>query len=142
MEIVQANSRYHHAMCVFVRTIVFIQEYGFSVRGEIDEYEDEAIDFIAYDQNDPIATARYRVDNDNVAIIERVAVIKERRNDGLGKQLMHYVINAIRNDSHVNGIKLSAQDNAIKFYQSNGFMAYGDAYIEEGVSHIMMKYEG
>lgn len=77
---------------------------------------------------------------DNAAIVfGRVVTAPTARKLGYGKQLMQFFLNYC--DSEFPGvmIKCSAQCYLQRFYESFGFVAYGDPYEEDEISHIAMK---
>ena len=77
--------------CFYIRKKVFVEEQGVPEKSEIDEYESESIHLIGYDNGQPVATARIRPINETTVKIERVAVIKSHRGQGMGKMLMKAV---------------------------------------------------
>lgn len=69
--------------CFYIRKKVFVEEQGVPEESEIDEYESESIHLIGYDNEQPVATARIRPINETTVKIERVAVIKSHRGQGI-----------------------------------------------------------
>lgn len=76
--------------------------------------------------------------------IGRVLVIKERRGQGLGKQLMLRCHQELaRLNQHFNAsIELSAQLQVVKFYESLGYTTFGEQYEDAGISHQKMRLDG
>ncbi|TLP80712.1 GNAT family N-acetyltransferase [Maribacter sp. ACAM166] len=70
--------------------------------------------------------------------IGRVAVHKEHRKIGYGKEIMDASIKAVEEIFHKNKIKLSAQTYLTKFYNELGFKSIGEGYLEDGIPHIQM----
>ena len=70
--------------------------------------------------------------------IGRVVVAPNARNKGLAKQLMQKAINFIEVEMQAPAIKISAQFQLRKFYQSFGFIVTSDPYDEDGIEHIEM----
>ncbi|KIX90010.1 acetyltransferase [Staphylococcus microti] len=121
-----------------IREAVFIEEQGVSREEEIDQYETTAHYIIGYDtQGQPMATARYR-GVDTTAKIERVAVMKGFRGKGIGKQLI-LALEQIASDNGYQHFKLGAQTHAIPFYESLGYEAYGDIFMDAGIPHRYME---
>ncbi|UXR70162.1 MULTISPECIES: GNAT family N-acetyltransferase [unclassified Staphylococcus] len=121
-----------------IRDAVFIQEQGVSPDEEYDDNETHAHYIIGYnDAGDPIATARYR-GVEEIAKIERVAVMKDYRGQGIGKELIQFLEQlAIKHGfSH---FKLGAQIQAIPFYETLGYEAYGDIFMDANIPHRYMK---
>ena len=121
-----------------IREAVFIEEQGVSREEEIDQYEETAHYIIGYDaQGQAIGTARYR-GIDTIAKIERVAVMKEFRGKGIGKQLI-LALEQIASDNGYQHFKLGAQTHAIPFYEALGYDAYGDIFMDAGIPHRYME---
>ena len=70
--------------------------------------------------------------------IGRVVTSSIVRKEGLGRELMQRSIEACENIFGKKAITLGAQVYLIKFYESLGFFASGEAYIEDGIPHIDM----
>ena len=96
--------------------------------------------FVAYENEVAKGTARVILKNDDVAKIGRVAVMKEFRGDGVGRELMLEVIQYVIENTNVSEIQLDAQLTAVKFYETLGFTSYGDIFKDAGIDHILMKY--
>lgn len=143
MEIIEAKKRYDYAMCIYLRTIIFMIGQDCPLVDEIESEEDEedSVNFIGYLMGDrPAATARYRVMN-NIAKIERVGVLDEHRGKGLGQEMVLHILDRLKKDRSIKAIKLSAQDHALGFYNKLGFSQYGDGFMDAGIPHHMMEYK-
>lgn len=70
--------------------------------------------------------------------IGRVAVIKEVRKKGIARTLLQKGIYFIKNEIKENTIRISAQKYLLNFYQSMGFTATSEEYLEDGIPHIEM----
>ncbi len=139
MEIFKVENLYHHALCVYLRTVIFIQEQDVSVEEEIEQNEDDAVCFLGLVDGKAVATARYRIiDNNLIAKIERVGVLNNFRGKGYGNKLMDYVIEDAKLVHNPKVIKLSSQDHAIPFYENLGFAIEGDGFMEADIPHHMM----
>lgn len=77
---------------------------------------------------------------DTVAI-GRVLVREDARGLGAARQLMTEALNFIRDTLMQRQVKLSAQQYLIKFYESMGFAAISEGYVEDGIPHIDMMLE-
>lgn len=86
---VETNQEYNDALSI--RKAVFIEEQQVPAEEEIDQFEDSATHFIAYDDHgQPLATARYR-EVDGVVKVERVAVAKKCSWIGFRKKTHHFL---------------------------------------------------
>ena len=70
--------------------------------------------------------------------IGRVAVLAQARGTGAGRAVMDFLERAALARYGAGGtvrVELSAQDQAMPFYERLGYIAYGDAYLDEGIPH-------
>lgn len=122
-----------------IRSEVFMKEQGVPFEREVDKDEANTIHFVLYsDQKEAIATLRLLPLNDKELKLQRMAVLKNYRKQGLGKIL----ILEAEDFAKLQGfkvIKLGAQLSAIPFYESLGYQAYGEEFIDAGIAHIHMK---
>ena len=120
-----------------IRKAVFVREQGVPVENEIDQFESSATHVIGYDeQRSPFATGRFRP-YQNGAKIERVAILPTHRRSGYGKALMLFIEEAAKNRGYQT-LSLNAQCHAQRFYESLGYKASGDIFLEENIEHILM----
>jgi len=121
----------------YIRKTVFIEEQGFSVDGEFDNLDAASYFFVVYDGEKAVATARFFMLSADVAKIGRIAVLKEYRKKGLGRQLMEAAMEFAKEKGAVT-FDVGAQQQAIGFYESVGFKVCGEEYDDEGVPHYPM----
>jgi len=117
-----------------VRNKVFTQEQGIDETADFDGQDPEAIHAIVKVDGRPVGTARMLKDGH----IGRLAVLKDQRGKGFGKELL----NALISRAAELGLKrayLGAQMDAVEFYRKNGFKEVGDPYEEVGIRHIIME---
>ena len=140
MKVILATEQKHFADAFRIRTNVFIGEQHVPVSEEIDDYDAYTPIFVAYDNDRAIGTARVIIKENQIAKIGRVAVVKEARKKGIGKQLMLEVISYISHKTGAKEIRLDAQLTAVKFYKSLGFISHGEIFKDAGIDHIAMTY--
>ena len=117
-----------------IREKVFIVEQNVPEEVEIDEYEDSSNHVIALLDEKCIGTARWRNTEEGIKL-ERFAVLKEKRELGVGKKLVEFILKKIKDEPFV---YLHAQDHVISFYAQFGFNPIGDHFYEGGISHQKM----
>ena len=117
-----------------IREQVFIQEQQIAVEDEWDAEDAVSVHFVVYDQDQPIATARLLQNNS----VGRVAVLKSHRGLGIGKLLMHQIIQQAKHQQR-EFLKLSSQVHAIQFYAGLGFNVEGEQYLDCGIPHVDMR---
>lgn len=127
------------ALCHALRRTVFIDEQGVSEAEEMDDLDGQAIHFLGWIGDKPVATARIFIDGDT-GKIGRVCVLAEARGTGAGLAIMQGAIDALRARGAVKA-KLSSQTHALPFYERLGFVAYGPEYPDAGIPHRDMVLE-
>ncbi|WP_019673578.1 GNAT family N-acetyltransferase [Psychrobacter lutiphocae] len=78
------------------------------------------------------------VNNSSYPHIGRVLVLPEHRGKGLARQMMTRAIKFCYSTYGKHPIQISAQTYLIDFYQSLGFEAISEPYLEDGLEHIDM----
>ena len=140
MNVILATNQKHFADACRIRTTVFIGEQSVPVQEEIDDYDCFVPIFIAYEDEKALGTARVIVKNEDIAKIGRVAVLKEARKKGVGKNLILEAMSYIKGQTTAKEIQLDAQLTAVKFYESLGFTSYGEVFKDAGIDHVAMTY--
>lgn len=124
-----------------IRHAVFVQEQHVDEREEYDEYEPLSQHFLALLEEEPVGTARWRFTDKGIKL-ERFAVLKDYRDKGVGKALLHAVLEDVASnpDSEGKRIYLHAQIAASNFYRQHGFVPEGDVFYEANIAHTLMSY--
>ncbi|MGG4497076.1 GNAT family N-acetyltransferase [Brevibacillus reuszeri] len=123
-----------------VRKAVFIVEQEVPADLEIDEHDKAnsgTIHFVAYKDQLPVGASRLRTYAPGVGKIERVAVIKNERGTGLGREIMIAMEDKAKRQGFET-LKLNAQTHAQRFYEKLGYETHGDVFDEAGIEHIAM----
>lgn len=120
----------------WVRQEVFIKEQGVPSDIEMDELDKVAEHVVVYCEDRPIGTGRIVLVNGEF-LLGRIAVLKEYRNKKVGK----LVVEELLKNAEQKGAKevhIHSQIRVKGFYESIGFVAYGNTYFEAGIEHINM----
>lgn len=118
-----------------IREEVFIKEQKF--KDEFDKIDLIAKHVLMFYNNEAIANLRYYYDEDKKAyIIGRICVLKEYRRNNIGSILIKYVESKIKGK-----IIIGAQEQALNFYLTLGYVNSNDVYYDEGVKHIYVYKE-
>ena len=121
--------------CFAVRIAVFVKGQNVPLELERDEHDDHAAHILAEDENGRIlGTARLRY-LDNIAKIERVAVLEEARGKGIERGIMAFIIEKAAEKGDIAKLKLGSQSHAIPFYAALGFKTVGEEYMDAGIPH-------
>jgi len=123
-----------------VRKLVFIREQGISEHEEWDGLDGVAVQFVAEIDGKIIGTARLRFPEPDCAKIERMAVLKVFRRQGVGRQILNTIEEYLRQRQLPLAI-LHAQWTAIPFYQSCGYVGVGKPFCEAEIKHLKMQKE-
>ena len=119
-----------------IRRVVFIEEQGISFEDEVDGKDPTAIHLWASNDGQPVGTARLLL-SDGVGKIGRVAVLKEARGRGLGRDLVLFAVEEFRRRG-ARQATLGAQTHALGFYEALGFTAVGPEFLDAGMPHREM----
>jgi predicted GNAT family N-acyltransferase len=117
-----------------IRRQVFCLEQNVPEDIEMDEFDEDATHILAYINDNPVGTARWRFTEDG-AKMERFAVLNEFRGKGVGEALVNYTLGKLKD---YDCIYLNAQESVIKFYEKFGFDVVGDRFYEADIPHKMM----
>jgi len=123
-----------------VRREVFIDEQGVPEGIEMDGRDDEAVHFVATDDGDPVGAARLREVEPGVGKVERVAVVADRRGEGLGRDLMRRLESTAANRG-IDALVMHAQTHVEAFYERLGYETTSDVFEEAGIDHVEMEKE-
>ncbi len=130
-------SNFDELLKVFmVRGIVFMEEQNVSYRLEKDEHEFSALHILAEIDDEPVGAGRLRF-VDGWAKLERIAVRKNFRGHGYGRQIVDYMIQ-IAKEKGFHRYKMHAQAYLKSYYEKHGFNKKGAGFQEAGIDHYLM----
>jgi predicted GNAT family N-acyltransferase len=138
MDVRRVDSEEEMSDALAVRREVFIEEQGVPEDLEIDGKDEEAMHFVAYDEGDPVGAARLREYDDSTAKVERVAVVEDEREAGLGRDIMATIEEAARAAGY-DTVLLHAQAPVIGFYEGLGYEITSAEFEEAGIPHREMR---
>ena len=123
-----------------LRSEVFVVEQN-CVYLDIDGKDQKALHLIGEYESQVVAYARLFEAGDyfDETSIGRVVVSTQYRDKKWGHELMQQAIAAIESYFNTTKITISAQLYLKKFYESHGFEAIGEVYMEDDIPHIRMK---
>jgi predicted GNAT family N-acyltransferase len=123
-----------------IREVVFVVEQEVDPAEEYDEFETTSSHFKALLDGVPAGTARWRFTDKGIKL-ERFAVRKEYRGQGVGQALVKAVLDDIQQHPDFTGqtCYLHAQVTAMGLYEKFGFQKEGDLFMECNISHYKMK---
>ena len=119
-----------------LRTSIFISEQLVPEKLEWDDWDNKAKHIVIIFNNAPIGCARL-IFIDKIMRLERMAIIKSKRYRGFGTKLLFEIIRIAKNEK-IDRICISAQIQAMFFYQKIGFISEGEIYNDAEIKHIKM----
>lgn len=125
-------------MLVKERIAVFVVEQNCPYQ-EVDEIDPEALHTFLTDEQGNVAAYTRIYEEEYAVHFGRVLVAKEYRQSGLGKQIVQRTLEVIEQKYPNMPIIIGAQDYLRSFYESFGFNAISDVYLEDDIPHIDMK---
>jgi predicted GNAT family N-acyltransferase len=121
-----------------IRRTVFREEQNITEELEFDGLDETSEHLLAYVNQEPIGTLRIREVNSTIVKIERLAVLSQSRNQGIGRKLMEYAIALITEKNQYEQIVIHAQYHLKTFYLTFGFQPVGETFEEAEILHIKM----
>jgi len=139
-----------------IRFAVFVDEQAVDPDSERDQLDDDprTLHCVAYaDDGTPVAVGRLLAPHTDVMHgsgtphgnmdpaaphIGRVAVVAKARGTGAGRAVMDFLEAAALERHGASGsvrVELSAQDQAMPFYDRLGYTTYGEGYLDEAIMH-------
>lgn len=120
-----------------LRLRVFSGEQGISRNGEIDGLDPASIHIVAVRRGSVVATCRLRFGRGQCKL-ERMAVDESLRRTGVGTELLTEAEReALRHGA--SELVLHSQRQVEDFYETCGYVAEGDTFLEEGIPHVLMR---
>lgn len=120
-----------------IREAVFVREQGFV--NEFDQRDNTCDHVVLYQNDEPIGCARLFPEADTAGQwhVGRIAVMPEYRGEGLGAYLLQETERRAREAGGLQ-MALSAQVQAQKFYEKQGYKVISEPYLDEHCPHVDM----
>ena len=135
--IIPVHSADQMALAYALRRRVFVEEQGIDERLERDEDDLHALHVLAMDGDQVVGCGR-SVRSGEWIKIGRMAVLAERRGQGIGRAVLDYLLEAGRQQG-AKAAYLHAQVTAEGFYLKRGFRPVGGLFEEAGIQHRRME---
>jgi predicted GNAT family N-acyltransferase len=119
-----------------IRRLVFIEEQHVPEEIEIDDDDADALHALALEGNVPVGCGRM-VAHDDYVKIGRMAVLRERRGEGIGRRILVFLMERAKQRGFRRAV-LHAQLTAEGFYLKNGYIPEGEVFEEAGIVHRRM----
>ena len=138
IKVIERSDRIAMEQAWALRRIVFIEEQDVPEGIELDDDDAIATHVLATVGDTPIGCGRMIPHGDQVKI-GRMAVLKERRREGIGRQILEYLMNLAREQGFKHAV-LHAQMHAEGFYLKCGYQPKGEIFEEAGIPHRLMDH--
>ncbi|MGH7780784.1 MAG: GNAT family N-acetyltransferase [Candidatus Binataceae bacterium] len=123
-----------------MRRRVFIEEQRVPEEIELDADDARAFHAIALRGGQAVGCGRYVEHGADEIKIGRMAVLRELRGTGIGREVLEFLMSAARERGYRRAI-LHAQLTAEGFYLRQGFQPAGEIFEEAGIAHREMLRE-
>ncbi|WP_338753603.1 GNAT family N-acetyltransferase [Bacillus sp. FJAT-52991] len=137
VKVITATTQQERNDAFDIRKLVFVEEQNVPLELEIDEYEDSSTHFVLYNEGQPCGAGRFRT-KDGLGKAERICVLATVRGKGAGQLIMN-ALEDVAKEQHLPGVILSAQTQAIPFYEKLGYEIISEEYMDAGIPHKTMK---
>jgi predicted GNAT family N-acyltransferase len=112
-----------------LRYLILRKPWNQPVSSTKDEWENQSIHVLMLDENnEAVACGRLQLNSKEEGQIRSMAVTTDMQGKGLGKEIISWIEDKAK-DLKLKRIILDARENAVKFYESNGYKVIGDSYL-------------
>lgn len=120
-----------------IRDRVFVREQGIDPDLEMDDLDGICWHAVAYQDTQPVGTARLIMKDRFVAKIGRVAVLPAARGRGVATSLMRMLEDYAHREG-ITRIEVDAQIAVQALYEKLDYTPEGDHFLDAGIIHIRM----
>lgn len=138
IDVKKASSPAEMQQCWAIRTKVFVDGQQVPLHEDRDGKDQDSEHYLLFIDAQAVGVARVRF-IERCAKIERVAILDEYQGLGLGKAIMQQILADLHQNPAVIAAKLSAQTQAIPFYEKLGFRVCSEEYLDANIPHKDMK---
>jgi len=131
--IIKFDQQYSPIICE-IRQTVFTLEQSIDADADLDGLDPLCLHILIEKNNKMIATERMQKDGH----IGRLAVLKPYRQSGVGTKILQMFFIEARKMG-LKYVYLGAQEQAVAFYEKLEFERYGEEFMEEGITHVLMR---
>ncbi len=126
-----------YATSLAIREEVFVEEQNTTMEEELDAYETSCRYYLIESSGEFCGTGRWRHTDGGVKV-ERIAVHKRYRKQGIGEAVMRAILSDIAIEHPTERVYLHAQKVAEGFYERLGFTGRGATFLKANIVHIAM----
>ena len=126
--------------CLELRRTVFIEEQNVPENEEVDGDDPDCDHILLTVSNIPVGAARLKYYNDFIKV-QRVCVLKNQRGQGIGSNIINFIIRHVEKNDIRSSVRLGSQIHALEFYKRLGFIEFGEEYLDAGILHKDMEFQ-
>jgi predicted GNAT family N-acyltransferase len=126
--------------CLELRRTVFIEEQNVPENEEVDGDDPDCEHILLTISDIPVGAARLKYYDDFVKV-QRVCVLKNYRGQGIGSNIINFIIRHVEKNDIRSSVRLGSQIHALEFYKGLGFIEFGEEYLDAGILHKDMEYQ-
>ena len=126
--------------CLDLRRTVFIEEQNVPENEEVDGDDPDCEHILLTISDIPVGAARLKYYNDFVKV-QRVCVLKNYRGQGIGSNIINFIIRHVEKNDIRSSVRLGSQIHALEFYKRLGFIEFGEEYLDAGILHKDMEFQ-
>ncbi|MGT2886984.1 GNAT family N-acetyltransferase [Streptococcus didelphis] len=132
VKLILGNQPFQRAASLYIRYCVFVLEKGIDKEEEFDGFDEkDSIYAVVYDGEKPVSTGRFLPQTAYEARLTRIATLKEYRGLGYGAQIIQSLEKLAKTKGYQR-LVIHSELTAKSFYESLGYQACSDTYIEDG----------
>lgn len=137
----KVTDRRSFALCIYMRTMVYVIEQDCPPLADFDFLDNEADHYLGWAGEEPVCCCRTMTLEPGQLKIGRIVTLAAHRGKGHASRMLREIIEDARKNPAIHSIKMSAQLHAIGLYEKLGFEVYGEDYMEDNLTHRMMKLD-
>ncbi len=121
-----------------IRNSVFVKEMGISKYTEYDGLDDQAIHYLLFYNDKPVATLRWRETEAGI-VIEKFAVLKKYRGKAIAALFLRNIVDELLISKKT--LYLYTKEGTVKFFENNGFIKDKGNVAQSGLDVSKMIYK-
>lgn len=137
MEAIRAEKTWQQAGAYYVRVEAMVKGFNIPLNKEFDDHDTPDTKYIVVLENEvPLGTCRIYIVDDITAKIERVAVVEESRQKGVGRLAIAEAENWLK-ELGIKKVIITSREEAVGFYEKLGYQADWSKRNDNGIFSIV-----
>lgn len=137
MEVIRAEKTWQQAGAYYVRVEAMVKGFNIPLNKEFDNHDTPDTKYIVVLENDvPVGTCRLYIVDDSTAKIERVCVVEEARQKGVGRLAITEGENWLK-ELGIKKVIITSREEAVGFYEKLGYLTDWSKKQDTGIFNIV-----